>query len=76
MDANRIQYRMAAGKMFLRQGSGYPSADRVISLWVSYSFWQISSTFWALKPKRLAASICNADSENGSGAGSESRLSL
>ena len=52
------------------------SNSEFVPLCVSYSFWQISSTFCALRPKRFAASICNAESENGSGADSDSRLSL
>ncbi len=75
MDGNRIQHRMAASEVLFRQIAAVRT--RIGDEFVGFvQLWQISSTFCALKPKRLAASICSADSENGSGAGSESRLSL
>lgn len=75
MDGNRIQHRMAASEVLFRQIAAVRT--RIGDEFVG--FVQLLADIQHVlraEAETLAASICSADSENGSGAGSESRLSL
>lgn len=76
MDANRVQYRMTSGKVLFRQITAIRTRIGNQLMGFIQLLADIQNVLRIFKPKRFAASICNADSENGNGADSDSRLSL
>lgn len=75
MDTNGVHHRVASGEVFLRQIAAVRTriGDQLVGFIELLA--DIEHVLRA-QAKLFAASICNAERENGSGAGSDSRLSL